>query len=360
MSLSRILKRGILAAALGAVAVAATPASAEVTLRVVPHSNLAILDPIWTTAYMSRNHGYMIYDTLFGTDENAQDQAADGRELDREPGPRLWTFKLRKGLEFHDGKPVTGEDVIAVVQRWGKRDAMGTALMQFVSAWTRPRPTPSASSCARPAASCSRRWASRRRTCPSSCPSASPRPTPSSRSRTTSARAPTSSSATSSSPATRRSTSRTPSTCRAASRRRAPPAASASTSTASSGTSRCATRRRRSTRCRRARSTSSRRSASTSTRPPRRIRTCSCPRYSKLGLQYMARFNHLLHALRQPEGAPGGARGVLPGALPARAGRRQGTLQALRVDVHLRHALRQRGRQRHPVQVRTCARRRSC
>jgi hypothetical protein len=41
-------------------------------LKVVPHSNLAILDPIWTTAYMSRNHGYMIYDTLFGTDENAK------------------------------------------------------------------------------------------------------------------------------------------------------------------------------------------------------------------------------------------------------------------------------------------------
>lgn len=41
-------------------------------LRMVPHSNLAIIDPIWTTAYMSRNHGYMIYDTLFGTDEKSQ------------------------------------------------------------------------------------------------------------------------------------------------------------------------------------------------------------------------------------------------------------------------------------------------
>ncbi|MCX7160717.1 MAG: ABC transporter substrate-binding protein, partial [Proteobacteria bacterium] len=41
-------------------------------LRMVPHSNLVILDPIWTTAYMSRNHGYMIYDTLFGTDEKNQ------------------------------------------------------------------------------------------------------------------------------------------------------------------------------------------------------------------------------------------------------------------------------------------------
>jgi peptide/nickel transport system substrate-binding protein len=51
----------------------AAPAWAQdKVLRIVPHSNLAVLDPIWTTAYMSRNHGYMIYDTLFGTDENGK------------------------------------------------------------------------------------------------------------------------------------------------------------------------------------------------------------------------------------------------------------------------------------------------
>ncbi|MEM7188538.1 MAG: ABC transporter substrate-binding protein, partial [Pseudomonadota bacterium] len=43
-------------------------AQAETVLKVVPHSGLKILDPIWTTAYISRNHGYMIYDTLFGLD----------------------------------------------------------------------------------------------------------------------------------------------------------------------------------------------------------------------------------------------------------------------------------------------------
>ena len=92
-------------------------------LRIVPHSNLAILDPIWTTAYMSRNHGYMIYDTLFGTDENAKIKPQMVESWTVSADNRLWTFKLRKGLEFHDGKPVTGEDVIASLQRWGKRDA---------------------------------------------------------------------------------------------------------------------------------------------------------------------------------------------------------------------------------------------
>ncbi len=109
-------------------------------LRVVPHSNLAILDPIWTTAYMSRNHGYMIYDTLFGTDEKAQVKPQMVEEWSANADKRLWTFKLRKGLEFHDGKPVTGEDVVASIARWGKRDAMGSALMTFVDRMDSPSP----------------------------------------------------------------------------------------------------------------------------------------------------------------------------------------------------------------------------
>jgi peptide/nickel transport system substrate-binding protein len=110
----------------------------EKVLRIVPHSNLAILDPIWTTAYMSRNHGYMIYDTLFGTDEKAQIKPQMVDTWTESPDHRLWTFKLRKGLEFHDGKPVTSEDVVASLARWGKRDSMGTALMTFVDRMDSP------------------------------------------------------------------------------------------------------------------------------------------------------------------------------------------------------------------------------
>ena len=109
-------------------------------LRVVPHSNLAVLDPIWTTAYMSRNHGYMIYDTLFGTDEKGKIKPQMVDSWTTSADGRLWTFKLRKGLEFHDGKPVTPEDVIASLQRWGKRDAMGSALFQFVQRMDSPAP----------------------------------------------------------------------------------------------------------------------------------------------------------------------------------------------------------------------------
>src|SRR3990172_776665 len=140
MTISRIAAAVAAAATLaGASGVALAQGDAKV-LRVVPHSNLAILDPIWTTAYMSRNHGYMIYDTLFGTDEKSQVKPQMVESWTTSSDRRLWTFKLRKGLEFHDGKPVTGEDVVASLARWGKRDAMGSALMTFVERMDSPTP----------------------------------------------------------------------------------------------------------------------------------------------------------------------------------------------------------------------------
>jgi len=101
-------------------------------LRIAPHSNLTILDPIWTTAYITRNHGYMVYDTLFGTDAKGkvQPQMVEKHELSKDK--KTWTFTLRAGLEFHDGTPVTSADVIASLARWGKRDSMGEKLMSFV------------------------------------------------------------------------------------------------------------------------------------------------------------------------------------------------------------------------------------
>lgn len=138
----KLARRSLLSLAVVATTAWVQPAAhaQNTVLRVVPHSNLAVLDPIWTTAYMSRNHGYMIYDTLFGTDENGKikPQMVDTWSVSQDN--RLWTFKLRKGLEFHDGKPVTSEDVVASLQRWGKRDAMGSALMQFVQRMDTPAP----------------------------------------------------------------------------------------------------------------------------------------------------------------------------------------------------------------------------
>lgn len=43
-------------------------AQAETTLKVVMGADLKILDPIWATNYLTRNYGYMVYDTLFAQD----------------------------------------------------------------------------------------------------------------------------------------------------------------------------------------------------------------------------------------------------------------------------------------------------
>lgn len=105
-------------------------------LKFIPHSGLRITDPIITTAFISRNHGYMIYDTLFGVDDKMQvkPQMVEKYELS---GDKLtYTFTLRDGLKFHNGAPVTTADVIASLQRWGKADGMGQKLMSYTKELT--------------------------------------------------------------------------------------------------------------------------------------------------------------------------------------------------------------------------------
>ena len=102
-------------------------------LRFVQNGNLTILDPIWTTAYVTRDHGYMVYDTLFSTDENnvVKPQMVDKWEVSADK--LVWTFTLRDGLEWHDGQPVTAEDCVVSLKRWVARDSMGQKLSDFVA-----------------------------------------------------------------------------------------------------------------------------------------------------------------------------------------------------------------------------------
>ena len=113
-------------------------ASAETVLRVIPHADLKNLDPIWTTAYISRNHGYLIYDTLFALDENLMPQPQMVDTWTVSDDDLVWTFKLRDGLKWHDGADVTAEDCIASLERWGKRDGMGQALFEVVDSLSAP------------------------------------------------------------------------------------------------------------------------------------------------------------------------------------------------------------------------------
>ena len=107
---------------------AAAPVQAQ-TLKVVMHSDVKILDPIWTTAYIQRNHGYMVWDTLFAVDEKFDVKPQMVEKYENSADKLTWTFTLRDGLEWHDGKPVTAEDCVASIKRWAARDSMGQKMM---------------------------------------------------------------------------------------------------------------------------------------------------------------------------------------------------------------------------------------
>ena len=103
-------------------------AQAGRVLRFVPQSDLAVLDPVWTSAYVTRHHAYMVFDTLYGVDSQfrASPQMVEGHVVD-DDGKR-WTLTLREGLRFHDGTPVLARDCVASLNRWGRRDNFGQGL----------------------------------------------------------------------------------------------------------------------------------------------------------------------------------------------------------------------------------------
>lgn len=105
---------------------------ADTVIKAVMHSPLRLTDPHATTAYISAWHGYMIYDTLLGTDADnkIQPQMLDKWEVS--PDGKTYTMTLRAGLKWHDGKPVKSEDCVASIQRWATGDGMGRTLMKFV------------------------------------------------------------------------------------------------------------------------------------------------------------------------------------------------------------------------------------
>jgi peptide/nickel transport system substrate-binding protein len=107
-------------------------------LRYVPSSNLTLLDPIWSTAYVSLCHGYAVFDALFAADarQQVQPQMAEGYTISDDG--RTWTIRLREGLRFHDGEPVRGIDVATSLKRWAARQPTGQVVGAFVDSWTAP------------------------------------------------------------------------------------------------------------------------------------------------------------------------------------------------------------------------------
>ena len=134
-------RRSVLLAGAGAGALSALPGlsrpaiaqgAAARVLRFIPHSNLSTIDPVGTTGYIVRNHGYLVYDTLYATDAEfrVRPQMAEGHETSTDG--RTWRIRLREGLRFHDNEPVRAQDCVPSLRRWGARDSFGQTLMAAV------------------------------------------------------------------------------------------------------------------------------------------------------------------------------------------------------------------------------------
>jgi peptide/nickel transport system substrate-binding protein len=125
----RTFLKSTLAAAAALAAPRITRADPSKTINFVPHADLASLDPVWTTADVTRNFALAVYDTLYGYDADfkPQPQMIEGHTVSADR--REWELPLRQGLKFHDGSPVLARDCVATIRRWAKRNPMGQALM---------------------------------------------------------------------------------------------------------------------------------------------------------------------------------------------------------------------------------------
>nr|WP_158746522.1 ABC transporter substrate-binding protein [Acidisphaera sp. L21] len=111
-------------------------AGASSVLKFVPQSDLTLLDPVFNTALVTRNHGMMVYDQLYGLDSsyNAQPQLVDGHAI--EDDGRTWRITLRDGTTFHDGTPILARDAIASIDRWTKADVLGQNIRAITDSMT--------------------------------------------------------------------------------------------------------------------------------------------------------------------------------------------------------------------------------
>src|SRR5713226_6896625 len=95
----------------------------------VPPIDLTVLDPVITGLRSTRNHAYLVFDTLYGIDTNwtAQPQMVEGHQVEEDG--LTWTLTLRDGLRFHDKEPVLARDVVASIRRFAARSSFANALM---------------------------------------------------------------------------------------------------------------------------------------------------------------------------------------------------------------------------------------
>jgi peptide/nickel transport system substrate-binding protein len=129
---SRIARAALAGVALALAAPSGAALAQEKVLKAVMHADVRVIDPIWTTQTIANIHGMLVYDTLFGNDVNMVPKPQMVGKYEVSADRLVYTFTLRDGLKFSDGSALTTKDVIASLQRWGRKDGVGIRLFSFI------------------------------------------------------------------------------------------------------------------------------------------------------------------------------------------------------------------------------------
>jgi peptide/nickel transport system substrate-binding protein len=90
------------------------------------------LDLHTTTAVIVQHITWQIYEGLFTYDKNYNPVPLLVDSHTVTDKGRTYTFKLRRGVKFHNGKEMTSADVVASLKRWGKLATPGKAVWRIV------------------------------------------------------------------------------------------------------------------------------------------------------------------------------------------------------------------------------------
>ena len=96
------------------------------------------LDLHWTSVTITRDIGVHMYEGLFALNAAYEPRPLLVERWTMSPNRLLYTFYLRKGVQFHNGKEMVADDVIASLTRWGRVAARGRELFRDVQSLTAP------------------------------------------------------------------------------------------------------------------------------------------------------------------------------------------------------------------------------
>jgi len=142
-------RQGLFFASLGAIAIMGLGAAAHAETFTCPNeggdlvfgqeAQVAGLDMHFSSAISARNIAMHIYETLMtrGEDNSPIHELAEGHTVSDDG--LTYTFTLRDGITFHNGKPMTSADVLASFERYNKL-GIDRGTLEPVTSMTAPDP----------------------------------------------------------------------------------------------------------------------------------------------------------------------------------------------------------------------------